>query len=159
MFYYSTNCIFLRYPITGLNDRCLYTLAKNNATLEVLTKIFSQLDQVEENISNFINSSAIKEIPPNPHFYCEEWFFTNINQSQKHAIQAVVENRLSFIKGPPGCGKTRLIARLCTIFSFYHWRIMVGAVSNMANLSITYALLREASEMQYMPNIVLYINK
>ena len=66
---------------------------------------------------------------------------------------------MSFIKGPPGCGKTKLIARLCNIFAYHGHRVLVGAVSNTANYSIAWSLINDATELNYLPNIVLYLNK
>ncbi len=70
-----------------------------------------------------------------------------------------MNEKITFIKGPPGCGKTRLIARLATIFSYYGYPLLVGAVSNLANITILESMLKECDEMNYHPNIVLYIIK
>jgi ABC-type cobalamin transport system ATPase subunit len=66
---------------------------------------------------------------------------------------------VAFIKGPPGCGKTRTIARLATIFSYHGYPMMIGAVTNTANMTILNAILKESYEMNFFPNIVLFISK
>lgn len=57
-------------------------------------------------------------------------------------MKKVLKNQITFIKGPPGCGKTTMIAKMSRIFGFYGKKILVGAVSKSANLAITRQLLQ-----------------
>lgn len=95
-------------------------------------------------IDAFINDDTVFELPPNPLFYPQEWFNLNMNETQQAAISNVVNNPLTFIKGPPGCGKTKLIARLCSIFAYHQCKVLVGAASNTANVAIVQALIKES---------------
>ncbi len=60
----------------------------------------------------------------------------DLNVSQNEAIAKAGRNALTFIKGPPGCGKTKTIARLSRLFLERQMRVIVGAVSNTGNLTI-----------------------
>jgi Ni2+-binding GTPase involved in maturation of urease and hydrogenase len=62
---------------------------------------------------------------------------------QNKAIEMVGKNALTFIKGPPGCGKTKTIARLCKLLLEKDQRVILGAVSNTGNISIMRQLLTE----------------
>ncbi len=53
------------------------------------------------------------------------------------------ENTLTFIKGPPGCGKTRTVGRLCRLLLEEGQRVLVGTVSNVGNISIAREVVRE----------------
>jgi ABC-type cobalamin/Fe3+-siderophores transport system ATPase subunit len=57
----------------------------------------------------------------------------------------VVKNRITFIKGPPGCGKTTVLSRICRIFGENNKKVLVGAVSKSANLALTRKLVNETS--------------
>ena len=89
----------------------------------------------------------------------QEWFGYNMNEYQQAAIWNSIHNRVSFIKGPPGCGKTKLISRMCSIFAYHGFKVLTGTVSNTANLSIADSLLRECEEIGFDSNIVLFIPK
>lgn len=39
---------------------------------------------------------------------------------------------LTFIKGPPGCGKTKTIARMSRVMTDLGCKVLVGAASNTA---------------------------
>lgn len=36
----------------------------------------------------------------------------DLNQKQNEAIQKVFNNHVTFVKGPPGCGKTKTVSRM-----------------------------------------------
>jgi len=78
----------------------------------------------------------------NKPFDLEEWAYHELNEPQKKAVELVVNEKIAFIKGPPGCGKTRLIARLATIFSYKGYPLLIGAVSNLANMTILSSILK-----------------
>lgn len=59
------------------------------------------------------------------------------------AIKKVCKNVLTFIKGPPGCGKTKTISKLCKLMKKHKQKVMLGTVSNTGNLSILKALREE----------------
>jgi len=50
---------------------------------------------------------------------------------------------INFIKGPPGCGKTKIIGRLCRLFIEQQKLVLVGCVSNIGILSITRQIVEE----------------
>ena len=69
---------------------------------------------------------------------------TDLNLSQNKAIAAVGQNALTFIKGPPGCGKTHLIGRLCKLLYYKKFKkVLVGAVSNTGVVSILSELFKQ----------------
>ena len=65
----------------------------------------------------------------------------DLNTKQNEALSKCAKNGLTFIKGPPGCGKTKTIARLCRLFLERQMKVIVGAVSNTGNLSIVRELI------------------
>ena len=119
-----------------------YFIAKNNATLMVLSKIFQEVDKVKEDLNFFINNPNVKKINPNP-VQENSSFFEGLNDPQVLALKKVLRNQITFIKGPPGCGKTKTIARICRVFGSLKSKILVGAVSKSANLAITRSLLED----------------
>jgi predicted ATPase with chaperone activity len=60
---------------------------------------------------------------------------------QNLALSKAGMNALTFIKGPPGCGKTRTLSRLCRLLLEKDQKIIVGTVSNTGNISIMSLLL------------------
>jgi len=51
-------------------------------------------------------------------------------------LKKVGQNSITFIKGPPGCGKTKTIARLSKLLYEEKKKVIVGSVSNIGNLRI-----------------------
>jgi ATP-dependent exoDNAse (exonuclease V) alpha subunit len=72
------------------------------------------------------------------------------------AIKKAGKNVLTFIKGPPGCGKTKTIARLCKLMLEQKQQVMVGTVSNTGNLSILKELIAECVD-QYRIDLINHI--
>lgn len=132
----------------GLEDGVSLILAKANPTLRAYKDIYS-FDQNQYQSQDFdesehiidylkekteqIDSRMVVHFPLQP----------DLNEKQNEAIAKCGRNALTFIKGPPGCGKTKTIGRLCRLFMEKRMRVIVGAVSNTGNLSIVRELITE----------------
>lgn len=81
-----------------------------------------------------------------------------LNPSQIEVLNLVTRERISFIKGPPGCGKTKTMARLAYFFSKNNKKIIIGAVSNAAIIAITKSLILDGEVLNYKPNITLFLS-
>jgi hypothetical protein len=57
----------------------------------------------------------------------------DLNQKQNEAISKVFNNHLTFVKGPPGCGKTKTVSRMVRMLAERGQTVLVGSISNIAN--------------------------
>ncbi len=59
-----------------------------------------------------------------------------LNEYQNNAIRHVFENHVTFIKGPPGCGKTVTTSKMVIKMAAIGLKLIVGSCSNVANLTL-----------------------
>ncbi len=57
----------------------------------------------------------------------------DLNEEQNLAIEKTFHNHLTFIKGPPGCGKTLTVSRMAKLLAERKQKVLVGSISNIAN--------------------------
>jgi nucleoside-triphosphatase THEP1 len=59
-----------------------------------------------------------------------------LNEEQNEAVRKVFMNHLTFVKGPPGCGKTKTVSRMVKMLAERGMKVLVGSVSNIANQTL-----------------------
>jgi MoxR-like ATPase len=102
-----------------LNTTKRHFIAKKNASISVHKSVLSSLKFDEEAltgqcqlIKQFIDEK-IAVIPSTKTLTFDAQM--DLNGEQNMAIKKVSKNALTFIKGPPGCGKTKTIGRICKL--------------------------------------------
>jgi len=58
--------------------------------------------------------------------------YPDLNPSQHHAIEKVLSQRVTFVWGPPGTGKTKTLAAVAASLVASGKRVLLSAISNMA---------------------------
>ncbi|KAI5954459.1 hypothetical protein KGF54_002234 [Candida jiufengensis] len=106
-----------------------------------VSRILNAMDTL--NNENFIKMLLGKEPIKQIFFKNRVNFSTTLNDSQKAAIQSVLNNKISVVRGPPGTGKTSAIYEtiIQLLESLNTYPILVVAASNIAIDNIAEKLL------------------
>jgi superfamily I DNA and/or RNA helicase len=79
---------------------------------------------------------------------------TNLNQSQQHAVQAILQNEyLSIVHGPPGTGKTTTLIEAVVQLVKNGEKVVVAAPSNAAVDHLSRGLIREGIQLLRVGNV------
>ena len=116
-----------------------YILVKNNATIGVLSEILQKRltgDRYFEKIENFIGDEACTKIDLDENMCLDYEEQSDLNQEQNLAIKKSFTNHLTFVKGPPGCGKTKTVSRMVKMLAERGLKVLVGSISNIANQTL-----------------------
>lgn len=111
----------------------------------------SRILNAMDNLSNpsFIKMLLGKEPIKQIFFNNRVNFSSNLNDSQKAAIQSVLNNKISVVQGPPGTGKTSVIYEtlIQLLESLNTYPILVVAASNIAIDNIAEKLLSKHGKL------------
>ncbi|CAK9437370.1 uncharacterized protein LODBEIA_P17480 [Lodderomyces beijingensis] len=106
-----------------------------------VSRIFNAMDSISN--PSFIKMLLGKEPIKQIYFNNRINFSSNLNDSQRAAIQSVLNNKISVVRGPPGTGKTSAIYEtiIQLLESLNTYPILVVAASNIAIDNIAEKLL------------------
>ena len=130
------NKYFPDSKLSPSSERVPYTL-KFGPDLTIITRKLNAIDKINLFPIELQNIILGKSDPLNNNeeiFFEIDNSFENLNESQKIVIQKALTNKITLVQGPPGCGKTHVIASIVkqTLLLGEVRRILVVGPSNVS---------------------------
>jgi hypothetical protein len=114
-------------------------MAKNHVAIGVECMTLKSIYNGEtycKKLEDFMTNHACTRIDMEEELRIPFEYQNDLNSQQNLAIEKSFRNHITFVRGPPGCGKTVTISRMVTMMAGKGKKVVVGSTSNVANFTL-----------------------